>query len=77
MAAVVVLDGRRAAHAAEGDPAAGKRKTVTCNACHGQSGFKNMPKLGGQSAAYLIAASASLQRRQAFACDDAGRGARV
>jgi len=43
-------------HAAEGDPAAGKRKTVTCNACHGQSGFKSMPKLGGQSAAYLIAA---------------------
>jgi cytochrome c553 len=42
--------------AAEGDPAAGRRKTVTCNACHGQSGFKSMPKLGGQGAAYLIAA---------------------
>jgi cytochrome c553 len=44
------------AHAAEGDPVAGKRKTVTCNACHGVSGFKSMPKLGGQSATYLVAA---------------------
>lgn len=43
-------------HAAEGDPVAGKRKTVTCNACHGVSGFKSMPKLGGQNATYLIAA---------------------
>lgn len=44
------------AGAAEGDAAAGRRKTVTCNACHGQSGFKSMPRLGGQSAAYLVAA---------------------
>jgi cytochrome c553 len=44
------------AHATEGDPVAGKRKTVTCNACHGVSGFKSMPKLGGQSASYLVAA---------------------
>lgn len=42
--------------AAEGDPVAGKRKTVTCNACHGVSGFKSMPKLGGQSATYLVQA---------------------
>jgi cytochrome c553 len=49
------------AAAAEGDPAAGKRKTVTGNACHGQSGFKSMPKLGGQSAAYLIAALRAYQ----------------
>jgi len=42
--------------AAEGDSVAGKRKTVTCNACHGQSGFKSMPKLGGQGVAYLSAA---------------------
>ena len=56
MAAVMLLMVAAIAHSAEGDPAAGKRKTVTCNACHGQSGFKNMPKLGGQSAAYLIAA---------------------
>ena len=45
-----------ASHAADGDAAAGKRKTVTCNACHGQSGFKSMPKLGGQGATYLVAA---------------------
>jgi cytochrome c553 len=44
------------AQAADGDPVAGKRKTVTCNACHGVSGFKSMPRLGGQSATYLIAA---------------------
>jgi cytochrome c553 len=42
--------------AAQGDPAAGKRKTVTCNACHGVSGFKSMPRLGGQSAAYVVEA---------------------
>ena len=55
-AAAVFLMVNLLCHAAEGDPAAGKRKTVTCNACHGQSGFKGMPKLGGQSAAYLTAA---------------------
>ena len=55
-------------HAAEGDPVAGKRKTVTCNACHGQSGFKSMPKLGGQSATYLTAAlHAYKQDRRAHA----------
>ncbi len=42
--------------AIEGDPVAGKRKTVTCNACHGVSGFKSMPKLGGQSAGYTVEA---------------------
>ena len=42
--------------AAPGDPAAGKRKTVTCNGCHGQAGMKSMPSLGGQSSAYFIAA---------------------
>jgi cytochrome c553 len=44
------------ARAAPGDPVAGKRKTVTCNACHGNSGFKSMPRLGGQSAAYVVEA---------------------
>jgi cytochrome c553 len=56
MSAAMVLMVAALSHAAEADPAAGKRKTVTCNACHGQSGFKSMPRLGGQSAAYLIAA---------------------
>jgi cytochrome c553 len=55
-AVAVFLMSTSLSHAAEGDPAVGKRKTVTCNACHGQSGFKSMPKLGGQSAAYLTAA---------------------
>lgn len=57
----MVLTVAALSHAAEGDPVAGKRKTVTCNACHGQSGFKSMPKLGGQSAAYLIAALRAYQ----------------
>jgi cytochrome c553 len=56
MAATLGLMVAVLSHAAEGDAAAGKRKTVTCNACHGQSGFKSMPKLGGQNAAYLAAA---------------------
>lgn len=56
MSVAMVLMVAALSHAAEGDPVAGKRKTVTCNACHGQSGFKGMPKLGGQSVAYLIAA---------------------
>src|SRR5262249_41589910 len=28
----------------------------TCNACHGVSGFKSMPRLGGQSAGYVVEA---------------------
>jgi cytochrome c553 len=51
----------RGAVAAEGDPAAGKRKTITCNGCHGQAGMKNMPSLGGQSQAYFIAAMQAYQ----------------
>lgn len=50
------LSGLGPAHAAGGDPVAGKRKTVTCNACHGVSGFKSMPRLGGQGAAYIVEA---------------------
>lgn len=42
--------------AADGDPAAGKRKTLTCNACHGVSGFRSMPRLGGQNARYVVEA---------------------
>lgn len=56
LGAALILAVAAISHAAEGDPVAGKRKTVTCNACHGQSGFKSMPRLGGQSAAYLISA---------------------
>jgi cytochrome c553 len=46
---------------AEGDPVAGKRKTITCNGCHGQAGMKNMPSLGGQNAAYFVAAMQAYQ----------------
>jgi len=48
-------------HAA-GDAVAGKVKAYTCTGCHGVPGYKNtyptynVPKLGGQSAEYLIAA---------------------
>ena len=49
------------AWAAEGDPAAGKRKTVTCNGCHGQAAMKNVPSLGGQTPAYFVAAMVAYQ----------------
>ena len=48
---------------AEGDAAAGKQKTAMCQGCHGIPGYKtafpavyNVPKLGGQHAAYLMKA---------------------
>jgi cytochrome c553 len=48
---------------AEGDAAAGKNKTAMCAGCHGIAGFKtaypetyHVPKLGGQNAAYIVAA---------------------
>jgi len=47
---------------ADGDPAAGKIKGYTCTGCHGIPGYKNVyptytvPKLGGQSAAYIESA---------------------
>ncbi len=40
---------------AEGDPVAGKQKTLTCTACHGPDGNSTMPmwpKLAGQHAEY-------------------------
>lgn len=50
-----------AIHAAAGDPEAGRRKTVTCNGCHGQAAMKNMPSLGGQSTDYFVAAMRAYQ----------------
>lgn len=47
---------------AEGDAAAGKVKAYTCTGCHGIPGYNNtyptykVPRLGGQNAAYLVAA---------------------
>lgn len=52
-----------AAFAAEGNAEAGKAKTSMCAGCHGIDGYKiaypsvyNVPKLGGQHAAYIVAA---------------------
>ncbi len=47
---------------AEGDPARGEALAYTCLGCHGIEGYRNaypsyrVPKLGGQKAAYLVAA---------------------
>lgn len=47
---------------AEGDPEAGKTIGYSCLGCHGIEGYRNaypsfrVPKLGGQSAAYLVVA---------------------
>jgi cytochrome c553 len=49
--------------AAAGDPVAGKQKNFQCMGCHGIAGWKtafpevyHVPKLGGQHAAYIVAA---------------------
>jgi cytochrome c553 len=47
--------------AAGGDGAAGKRKTVTCNGCHGQAGMRSVPSLGGQNPEYLVASMRAYQ----------------
>jgi cytochrome c553 len=47
--------------AAEGDPEAGRRNTSTCNACHGQASMVSVPNLGGQGAAYFVAAMQAYQ----------------
>ena len=59
----VVLASVAAPLLAEGDPAAGKNKTVTCSGCHGIPGFRaaypetyQVPKLGGQNPGYIVAA---------------------
>lgn len=51
------------AQAQQGDAAAGRKKTTMCEGCHGIPGYKssfpavyNVPKLGGQHAAYLVKA---------------------
>ncbi len=54
----VLIDDARA----EGDPEAGEALAYTCLGCHGIEGYRNaypsyrVPKLGGQKAAYLVAA---------------------
>ncbi|MDH3466415.1 MAG: c-type cytochrome [Gammaproteobacteria bacterium] len=55
---------------ADGDPAAGRKKAFTCMGCHGVPGFRNaypgyrVPKLGGQHAAYLVAALKAYRAEQ-------------
>lgn len=60
---VVVAAASAVAHAAQGDPVAGKEKTSMCAGCHGIPGYKtafpetySVPKLGGQHAAYIVKA---------------------
>jgi len=62
-AAAVALGVAGAAMGADGSSAAGKKKTRMCEGCHGIPGFRTaypevymVPKLGGQSANYLVAA---------------------
>lgn len=55
---------------AQGDAQAGQTKAYTCTGCHGIPGYKNIypmykvPKIGGQSAAYVSAALAAYQSGQ-------------
>ena len=54
-AALMMLGALNTAHAA-GDPAAGKEKSQTCAACHGEKGNSQnamYPKLAGQHPSYL------------------------
>ena len=48
---------------AQGDPVAGKAKSVACTGCHGIPGIRaafpdvySVPKLGGQQAQYIVSA---------------------
>ena len=52
----------------KGDPAAGEVLVYTCTGCHGIPGYKNIyphynvPKIGGQSYDYLVAALTAYQK---------------
>lgn len=61
--AVAALSAVTATAWAEGDAAAGHKKNHSCTGCHGIPGWRTafpevykVPKLGGQHAAYIIAA---------------------
>jgi cytochrome c553 len=63
IAAAAMIVTASSALAAEGDAAAGKKKTSMCIGCHGIGGYKtvfpevyHVPRLGGQHAAYLVKA---------------------
>lgn len=65
--AVAALAWITQASAADGDAARGEKLAYTCMGCHGIEHYKNaypkysVPKLGGQSAAYIAAALANYQ----------------
>jgi len=49
--------------AAQGDPVAGKARSISCTGCHGIPGIRAafpdvyaVPKIGGQQAAYIVSA---------------------
>ena len=60
--------GSTAAPASGGDAERGRMLTYTCKGCHGVTGYKNaypnyhVPKIGGQSAAYLANALTEYQQ---------------
>jgi len=62
IAAALVLASASQTAQAEGDVARGAKLGYTCLGCHGIDGYRNaypsyrVPKLGGQKAAYLVAA---------------------
>lgn len=63
MAAAAALALVAPVRAADGDPAAGAQKKQMCEGCHGIKGYRtayptvySVPKLGGQSAAYVVKA---------------------
>ena len=56
-----------------GDPVAGKTKAFACSGCHGLGGTKvaypdvyKVPKLGGQHAAYIVAALKAYKSGERF-----------
>ena len=62
LAAAVMVAAGASAHA-DGDAAAGKKKTTMCQGCHGIPDYKTafptvyrVPKLGGQHAGYIVKA---------------------
>lgn len=61
--AIAALSAVSAATWAEGDASAGHKKNHSCSGCHGIPGWRTafpevykVPKLGGQGAAYIVAA---------------------
>ena len=63
MAGTIVVASAPLLAAEAGDPAAGERKNVMCQGCHGIPGYHTafpevyrVPKIGGQHAAYIVKA---------------------